>query len=417
MAVIFPFKGFLPDRSRVSEVVSRPFDSYTMKQVEAVIKKTPHSFLSIVKPELDHGKRTKPDNPEAQRKSRRKFESFVQNGVLVPSVSDAFYVYRQVKPDFTYTGILATISAVDYHNGTIKIHEQTLQKKEEKLKDYLKVVGINAEPVMFTYPHVHTIDELVNSITQSEPYADFEMEGKRHLLWEITDKHLISEIETQFASIERVYVADGHHRSASSVLLNDELRNEKGDVSNSAPWSRFLGVFFPDNNMQLLEFNRLVKGLESVDSLDILQKLSVNFDVQLIHEELYTPHAPLEFSMYVDGAWYSLKLKHALINELLSEKLDANVLTQRVLSPVFGIEDLRNDERIGFLSGLKGPSELKRLVDKGEYQIAFGLFPVRMEQFFSFSDQDRIMPPKTTWFEPKLLNGLVIYDIYPEKHQ
>jgi uncharacterized protein (DUF1015 family) len=415
MAVIFPFKGLLPERCRVSEVVSRPFDSYTMKQVETIIKKTPNSFLSIIKPELDLGKRTKPDNPEAQRKSRKKFERFVQQGVLVPSTSEAFYIYRQVRPDFTYTGILATISATDYHNGTIKIHEQTLQKKEEKLKEYLKVVGINAEPVMFTYPHVHAIDELVNSITQSEPYADFEIEGKRHMLWEVANSELVREIESQFTTVERVYVADGHHRSASSVLLNEELSTETGDLSNTAPWSKFLGVFFPDHNMQLLEFNRLVKGLETVDSLSIIQKLSINFDVQLIHENSYHPHAPLEFSMYVDSAWYSLKLKHALINDLLSEKLDANVLTQRILNPIFGIEDLRNDDRIGFLSGLKGPSELKRLVDKGEYQIAFGLFPVRMEQFFEFSDQGRIMPPKTTWFEPKLLNGLVIYDIYPER--
>ena len=416
MAVLHPFKGIIPALSQVNEVVSRPFDSYTMKQVESVIKKTPNSFLSIIKPELEQGKRTKPDNPEAQRESRKKFQAFVNDGVLETSSKEVYYVYRQMRPDFKYTGILATIAASNYHNGTIKIHEQTLQKKEEKLKDYLRVVGINAEPVMFTYPHVHAIDELVNSIANQKPYADFEMEGKRHLLWEVNDDTLISEIKHQFEGVERVYLADGHHRSASSVLLSEELAKEKNDYSDNAPWSRFLGVFFPDHNMQLLEFNRLVKGLDVVDSLDILQKLSSDFDVQLVHEDFYQPHAPLEFSLYVDHQWYSLKLKHSQINDQLSEKLDAILLTQRILSPLFGIEDLRNDDRVGFTSGLKGPAELKRLVDKGDYQLAFGLFPVRMEQFFEFSDKGRIMPPKTTWFEPKLLNGLVIYDIYPEQH-
>ena len=415
MALLYPFKGILPNREILSEVVSRPFDSYTMKQVESIIKQTPHSFLSIIKPELDAGKRTKPDNPEAQKKSRQKYLKFLENGHLLESEAEKFYIYRQIKPTFTYTGILATISTEDYHNGTIRIHEQTLQKKEEKLKDYLKIVGLNAEPVMFTYPHMHEMDELMNHLTSSAPYADFEMEGKHHQLWEVSEEKDIVQLQSIFSRIPSVYVADGHHRSASSVLLADELHQELDREEEHPSWSRFLGVFFPDHNLQLFEFNRLVKGLERFDIMEILHQLGEEFDVELVDEENFHPHAPYHFSMYAENRWYNLKLKAEAQSDDFGDKLDAILLTQRILKPLFGIEDLRNDERIGFSSGIKGAAELKRLVDKGDYQLAFGLFPVRMEQFFSFSDQGRIMPPKTTWFEPKLLNGLVVYDIYPDQ--
>ncbi len=412
MAHLFPFKGFLPKKEIVSEVISKPFDSYTLRQVESVIKKTPHSFLSIVKPELDKGRRTKPDNPEAQKKSRLKFQDFQAKGFLNVAEKEEFYIYRQSKPDFVYTGLLATISAADYHNGTIKIHEQTLQRKEEKLKDYLKIVGINAEPVMFTYPHDSQIDYLMNELTRLEPYADFTIDGKRHQLWKVADDESLNAIKQSFLRIEKVYVADGHHRSASSVLLDQELREETGDLSQTAGWSRYMGIFFPDHNMQLFEFNRLVKGLDEIIIAEFIGKLSNIFTVEKLDSDLYQPQQLHEFSMYVNSSWYSLKLRPDKADSDLSNKLDANLLTHHILSPILGIKDLRNDDRIDFISGLKGVSELKRLVDKGDYQMAFGLFPVSMEQFFDFSDQGRIMPPKTTWFEPKLLNGLVIYDIY-----
>lgn len=412
MAHLFPFKGFFPRKEIVQEVVSNPFDSYTLRQVEAQIKKVPHSFLSIVKPELDKGKRTKPDNPLAQKKSREKFLAFCEKNILQSSEKEEFYIYRQSKPDFVYTGLIATIAAADYHNGTIKIHEQTLQRKEEKLKDYLKTVGINAEPVMFTYPHVSEIDHLMNEICEGDCYADFEMNGKRHQLWRVIEENDIERLKKSFLSVEKVYVADGHHRSASSVLLDQELREETGDLSGEAGWSKYLGIFFPDHNMQLLEFNRLLKGISGFEIEDLVKKLSPVFDVQKQDVEMFQPTSLHEFSMYTKSGWYSLKLREDNVDSDLSNKLDANLLTHHVLSPVFGISDLRNDERIDFMSGLKGTKELKRLVDKGDYQVAFGLYPVEMEQFFDFSDQGRIMPPKTTWFEPKLLNGLVIYDIY-----
>ena len=411
MAQLFPFKGILPASDKTEQVISRPFDKYTKKEVEAIVKDNSFSFLNIIKPELANGKSTRPDNPEAQRKSRQKFEQFLANATVIKAEHERYYIYRQVKSNFTYTGILATISSADYRNGTIKIHEQTLAPKEEKLKDYLKVVGINAEPVMFTYPHKSSIDELVNEFTGREPYASFHFDDKDHLLWEIADEASIARIRHEFEGVERVYVADGHHRSASSVLLSEELVNETGDSSGNADWSRFMGIFLPDHNLQLFEFNRLVKDTGGLSTLEILEQLADDFEIGLIDQELYKPHALHEISMYTEGKWYSLKLRADRQNDQLEDKLDANLLSKHVLAPVFHIMDLRNDDRISFLSGLLGAEEMKRQVDKGAYAVAFGLFPVSMEQFFSFSDRGKIMPPKTTWFEPKLLNGLVIYDI------
>jgi uncharacterized protein (DUF1015 family) len=411
MAKLFPFQGILPSPDFTERVISKPYDKYSKSEVEEIVKQNPASFLNIIKPELANGQSTKPDNPEAQLKSRQKFEHFLENHILTKASNKRYYIYRQVKSDFTYTGIIATISSDDYHNGVIKIHEQTLAPKEEKLKDYLRVVGINAEPVMFTYPHRQEIDELVNMLTRETAYASFHFDSKEHVLWEISNPSHIELIRMAFEGVESVYVADGHHRSASSVLLAQELAKETDDFSGNADWSRFLGIFFPDHNLQLFEFNRLVKDIGSLSLAEILEMLSADFEITLINQTNYKPQMIHEISMYIAGNWYSLKLKHDLQNIRLEDKLDANILSQHILSPLFNITDLRNDERIGFLSGLQGSDELKRLVDTGKYAAAFGLFPVSMEQFFSCSDQGKIMPPKTTWFEPKLLNGLVIYDI------
>lgn len=405
MTLIHPFRGVLPLREKVSQVISKPYDKYPLSEVKEIVQSNPESFLHIIKPELASGKRTKPDNPEALKKSRLKFLDFLQSNVLHKVDTDSYFIYRQVKPNFVYTGLLATIDAVAYRDGRIKIHEQTLAPKEGKLKDYLKVVGINAEPVMFTYPHRHEIDELMNRLTSNEPYADFHFDGKQHLLWQVSSQGDVDALVSAFEPVNKVYVADGHHRSASSVLLAEEMADQHPGAS------RFMGIFIPDHNLQLFEFNRLVKDTGGLSKEEIILQLSEDFEVSLQATEHFQPARLHEFSMYIDSEWYSLKLKHDQINDQLSDKLDANILSQRILAPIFGIADLRNDNRIDFLSGLNGTEELKRLVDSGKFAVAFGLFPVSFEQFFDFSDRGKMMPPKTTWFEPKLLNGLVIYDL------
>lgn len=405
MSLIHPFRGVLPLREKVPNVISKPYDKYHLSEVKDLVQSNPESFLNIIKPDMAAGKRSKLDGIETLKKSRNKFLEFLKNGVLQKVESDSYFIYRQVKPNFIYTGLLATIDAAAYRDGRIKIHEQTLAPKEGKLKDYLKVVGINAEPVMFTYPHRHDIDELMNRLTAGEPYADFQFDGKQHLLWKISKPADIEAIVSAFEPVDKVYVADGHHRSASSVLLAEEMANQHPGAA------RFMGIFIPDHNLQLFEFNRLVKDIGELTKEEIISRLAEDFDVALQSGTHFQPARLHEFSMYIDSEWYSLKLRNDQINDQLGDKLDANILSQRILAPIFGIADLRNDNRIDFLSGLNGTDELKRMVDSKKFALAFGLFPVSFEQFFDFSDRGKMMPPKTTWFEPKLLNGLVIYDL------
>jgi len=410
MPRLFPFRGIIPAKAQVEKVVSKPFEKYSRKEIEALLAGNRSSFLNIIKPEINKETKSSLNQEEILKKSRAKFHEFIEKGILQKANSARFYIYRQTKPDFVYTGLIAAISAEDYINGSIKIHEQTLSKKEEKLKDYLKIVGINAEPVMFTYPHQFEIDQLITQLCESIPCFEFSFDEKKHLFWEIDAPEAIEKLENSFQRIEHVYLADGHHRSASSFLLSKELAFED-KTNKDKPSSRFLGIFFPDHNLQLLEFNRLLKDTNSLSEQQILEQLSIDFTVERMNVDQFKPRMLHEISMYLAGHWYSLKFKFERMNEQLTEKLDANILSQNILSRVFGIKDLRVDNRIDFLSGLYDSTELKKLVDSGKFEVAFGLYPVSFEQFFAFSDAGFMMPPKTTWFEPKLLNGLIIYDL------
>jgi len=403
MIHIRPFKGYRPSQEHVTDLVSLPFDKYTVEETVQIAKQNTKSYINIIKPELAKGKRTKPYNKEAQNKSRKKFKEFVKKGYLTQDVTPCYYLYKIIKPDFIHKGIIASIASEDYHSGKIKKHEQTLAKKEEKLKDYLKVVGINAEPVMFTYPHKSEIDEMVDRLSYREPDIRFLQGQDEHLLWIIKEEKDLNEIRERFEQIDSVYIADGHHRTASSVLLSDELAAK----NPQSPQAGFMGIFFPDHNLQLFEFNRLVKDTDGKTAEEIIKKIKKDFVVEMIDKHTYQPEAIHHFGMYIEGKWYKLTPKpKTKINDL-----DADTLSNKILKPVFGIKDLRHDDRIGFLSGKKGTEALTQAVDSGDYAVAFALFPVTFDQFFQFSDEGRIMPPKTTWFEPKLLNGLVIYDL------
>jgi uncharacterized protein (DUF1015 family) len=409
MAEIFPFRGYLPGHDLAARVVSKPYDKYTISEVEQIVRSNPVSFLHVIKPDLASGIKRNPADPESLKRSREQFKYFAKTGVFHQSERPSFYIYRQEKPAFTYTGIVATILSADYRNDTIRIHEQTLALKEEKLKDYLQIVGINAEPVMFTYPHTEEIDALMNRLTATSPAADFIADGKRQLLWMIHEPEDIRKIKDAFVGIRHVYVADGHHRSASSVLLSEELEQRFPDAPSDAPWRSFMGIFFPDHNLQLLAFNRLLKDTGGISSNEILEKLALNFHLEKLGSENFKPRHKLEFSMYMEGNWYAIRFKE--IPPGAEDQLDAELLNLHILSPIFGVQDLRKDPRIDFIPELEGSSAMREMVNNGKAALAFGLYPVSFRQFFSFSDQGKTMPPKSTWFEPKLLNGLVVYDL------
>lgn len=398
-----PFKGYRPPQEIVTEVVSLPFDQYSKEETLRIAKTNPKSFINIIKPELAEGKRTLPYDKNAQGKSREKFKAFVQQGYLIQDSKPCFYIYKIVKPDFVHKGVIAAIASEEYHHGKIRRHEQTLTKKEEKLKEYLKVVGINAEPVMFTYPYRGEIDEMVDRLSNREPEMHFPIGEDKHLLWVINQEHEVNEIKKKFETLDAVYIADGHHRTASSVLLSYELA-----LNNpNHPATAFMGIFFPNHNLRLYEFNRLLKDLNAHTPEKILSELKKDFDVTLIPKDHIKPEKMHEFGLYLDGKCYRLRLKTNAGHQVL----DADLLNEKILSPIFHVHDPRHDERIGYISGVKGYQAAIDLVDNGDYALAFLLYPVSFEQFFAFSDQGKIMPPKTTWFEPKLLNGLIIYDL------
>jgi len=403
MIHIRPFKGYRPPQEIVENLVSRPFDSYTLEQTTQIVKENPKSYLNIIKPELAKGKRTKPYDKNAQDKSRKKFKTFVKDKFLVQDPSPCYYIYKIMKPDFIHKGVIAAIASEDYFSGKIKKHEQTLEKKEEKLKDYLKVVGINAEPVMFTYPHRSEIDELIDRLSYREPVIRFQKGDEVHLLWVVSALEEQEEIKLKFEKLDSVYIADGHHRTASSALLSKELAENKPNH----PAASFMGIFFPDHNLQLFEFNRLVKDKNGKTSQAILEEIGKFFKVAAVGKEHFKPAALHCFGMYLDNKFYQLIPK----KKQKTNTLDADLLAENILTPIFGIEDMRSNDRIGYQSGKQGIDKLVQAVDSGAFEVAFALFPVSFEQFFHNSDEGKIMPPKTTWFEPKLLNGLVIYDL------
>ena len=408
MAQIFPFKAKRPRLGKALQVASLPYDQYASNEVTEILKYNPDSFLHVVQPSLLKGIKSTGSEITLLEQSRANFNKMVESGTLVSDDKNCFYVYRQEKSDFVHTGIIAAIQSTEYKNGSIKIHEQTLATKEEKLKDYLSVVGINAEPVLFTYPANHQMDELINKITAENPEEHFEKDGKKHSLWVVWNDDQIKQIHQIFKEIGHVYVADGHHRSASSALLSEAL---SGSFPENHPNQRFMGVFFPHHNVQLFEFNRLVKDLNGHSLPTFLNLLNEDFEVENNGNEVYKPKMQHEFGMYLEKNWYKLKLKSNSINPDLGEKLDANILNQKILQPVFGIKDLRREKRMGYLTGKEPISKLEQLVNQGKFKVAFTLFPVSVEQFFQFSDEGKMMPPKTTWFEPKLLNAFVVYDL------
>lgn len=416
MAVILPFKGIRPVKDKVHLVASRSVDGYDASELHSKLASNPYSFLHVISPDFSEGKKTKPGSLERLKKVKAKYQKFVDEQILVKDTVPAYYVYQQHKDNFVYTGIIACTSIDDYINGTIKIHEQTITEREEKLMHYLEVCDFNAEPVLFSYPNDSRIDELTSATIVKEPIYDFTTTDRvRHKLWMITDPATVTDIRDRFATIPAVYIADGHHRSASSALLGKARRAEKGSYTGKEAFNYYLGIFFPESQLKIFDFNRVVKDLNGLNTQSFLEKLQQHFTVTPKGHELYKPVQKHNFSMYIEDNWYSLDPKKELIhNEEPVGSLDASILSEYILSPILNIHDLKTDKRIGFVSGIKGMKELKNQVDHWNFKVAFGLYPVEMEQLKHIADTNNIMPPKTTWVEPKMRSGLVIYGLGDE---
>jgi len=410
MANIIPFRAIRPAKDKVHMVVSRSIAVYSRRILNAKLETNPYSFLHVIKP--DHFDKKKSKSIQLFKKVRAKFENFCDEEILSKDDNESFYVYRQVKPEGTYTGIIAGVSIDDYINGKIKVHEQTLTKREKVFEKYLSICNFNAEPVLLTYPDQNRIEQVVETVTEKEPLFDYSTPDRlRHQLWSVDNYHNITELIESFGEVDSVYIADGHHRSASSALLGKRKRKENPSYTGKEGYNYLLAYFIPESQLAIYDFNRLVKDLNNKNVKDLISKISVHFKVEK-QNSIYKPTCRHEFSMYLENEWYKLNLKSQEVTVSNPvEGLDSSILTRYILTPILGISDLKTNSRISFLGGLKGMEGLQKEVDKDRAKIAFGLYPVGVEQLKTIADTGNIMPPKTTWIEPKLRSGLTIFEL------
>jgi len=416
MATVLPFKALRPVNDKVHLVASRSVDGYNTSELKDKLSGNPYTFLHVINPDFDDGKRTRPGSRERLMKVKNRFKSFIREKIFKRDEKPAYYIYRQIKNDAQYIGIIACTSIDDYLNGVIKVHEQTITQREEKLKEYLDVCEFNAEPVLFCYPNDNTLDQLITSVSESRPDYDFTTTDKvQHTLWVVNDDKRVSTIAKRFETIPSIYIADGHHRSASSALLGNVRRKSHKGYTGKEAFNYYLGIFFSETQLKIFDYNRVVKDMNGLTVPVLLQELGKKFTVQKVEETVFKPGRKHELSMYVCGHWYSLAAKEGTYDSSNPvSSLDASILTEHILSPLFGIHDLKIDKRIGFIPGIKGPEALKKTVDEGKAEIAFGLYPVTMEHLKWIADSNNIMPPKSTWVEPKMRSGLVIYSFDEE---
>lgn len=413
MANVQPFKAFRPARDKVHLVASRSYISYSTKDLRSKLDENPYTFLHILNPEYKNKIKTKANSIERFKNIRKRFNDFVEQQIITQDERPSFYLYRQVKDGHPYLGIIGCASVEDYYNRVIKKHEATIERREEIFKEYIKTVEINAEPVCFTYPNHHTIDRITQQKVLERAEYDFTTTNKvRHTFWVIDHPDEVLAIQEAFAEVDSLYIADGHHRSASSALLGKELKTQNPNHTGKEKYNYFMGIFIPENELQIFEFNRLVKDIGGMSEKDFLKALNKSFEVLFVDQPLFIPRKVHEIGMYFKNKWYCLIPKKGLCDESDPvSSLDVSILTNHLLAPILGIKDLRTDERIYFKGGLEGVEALVKAVDSGKAKVAFAHYPVSMEQLKAIADADEIMPPKSTWIEPKLRSGLTVYSI------
>jgi len=414
MAIIKPFKGIRPPQNLVEKVASRPYDVLNSEEARAEAEGNPLSLYHIIKPEIDFEPGTDEHEEKVYNKAAENFAKFRKEGWLVQDAQEKYYVYAQTMNGKTQYGLVVCAHIDDYMNANIKKHELTRRDKEEDRMKHVRVNNANIEPVFFAYPHQDELDAIVAIVIKGIPTYDFVAagDGFGHHFWMIDDAKTIARITELFSGIPSLYIADGHHRSAAAALVGVEKRKQNPNHTGNEEYNYFMAVCFPDNQLNIIDYNRLVKDLNDLSNEDFLAKLAVNFDVELKGTEIYKPNKLHNFALYLSGKWYSLTAKAGTYNDNDPiGVLDVTISSDLILNEVLGIKDLRSDKRIDFVGGIRGLGALAKRVDSGEMRVALALFPVSMEQLINIADTGNIMPPKTTWFEPKLRSGLVIHEL------
>ena len=409
MVRIKPFQGVRPPKQYASEVASRPYD--VLNSAEAKAEATERSLLHIIKPEIDFDPIADEHSEVVYQKAVENFQLWQQRGWLERDGKECYYVYAQTMEGRTQYGLVMCCHFEDYLSGAIKKHELTRPDKEEDRMIHVRNQRANIEPVFFAYPDNAEIDAIVNRVIQAPAEYDFTAaDGFGHQLWVIDDEQTCSRITEIFKSIPALYVADGHHRTAAAARVGAECKANNPNHTGEEEYCYFLAVTFPESHLRIIDYNRVVKDLNGLSSEQFLAALDADFVVEKVGEDIYTPNALHNFSLYLDGCWYSLTAREGTYddNDPIGV-LDVTVLSNLVLDKVLDIKDLRTSKRIDFVGGIRGLGELKRRVDSGEMKAAFALYPVSMRQLIDIADTGNIMPPKTTWFEPKLRSGVVIH--------
>ncbi|MDY5192516.1 MAG: DUF1015 domain-containing protein [Bacteroidaceae bacterium] len=414
MARVKPFKGLRPPRELVEQVESRPYDVLDSDEARAEAGNNEKSLYHIIKPEIDFPVGTSEYDARVYERAAENFAKFQREGWLVQDADDHYYVYAQTMNGHTQYGIVVGAAVDDYMNGVILKHELTRRDKEEDRMKHVRVCDANIEPVFLAYPDDDVLDAVVARYTLQEPEYDFiaPVDGFRHQFWIIDKEEDITAVTERFALMPHLYIADGHHRTAAAALVGAEKAKANPAHTGTEEYNYLMAVCFPASQLTILDYNRVVKDLNGHSPAEFLALLEKDFLVSPQGTEPYRPARLHEFSLYLKGEWYSLMLKPGLVDETDPiESLDVSISSKRILDEILGIKDLRSDKRIDFVGGLRGLSELKRRVDSGEMQMALALYPVSMQQIIRIADSGNIMPPKATWFEPKLRSGLVVHKL------
>ena len=414
MAIIRPFKGLRPPKDLVEQVQSRPYDVLDSEEARAEAAGNEKSLYHIIKPEIDFPVGTSEYAPEVYAKAAENFQMFQDKGWLVQDQQAGYYIYAQTMNGKTQYGLVVCAYVDDYLNGVIKKHELTRRDKEEDRMKHVRVNDANMEPVFFAYPDNEQLSAIISKYVVAEPEYDFVAQGDgfRHQLWLIQDQNDLDAITSAFADIPYLYIADGHHRSAAAALVGAEKAKQNPNHKGDEEYNFFMAVCFPACQLTILDYNRVIKDLNGLSSLKFLSLLGENFVVTPMGAECYRPAKLHEFSLYLDGEWYKLELLPGKADDNDPIKsLDVSISSDLILDQILGIKDLRSDKRIDFVGGLRGLEELKRRVDNGEMRMALALHPVSMQQIINIADSGNIMPPKATWFEPKLRSGLVVHKL------
>ena len=412
MAVLKAFKGLRPPKAIAKKVASRPYDVLNSQEAREEAKGNEYSLLHIIKPEIDLPEGTNLYSQQVYDKAAENFAAFRNNGWLVKDEQESLYIYAQTMNGKIQYGLVGCAAVEDYMTGVIKKHELTRPDKEEDRMKHVRVNNANMEPVFFSYPAVKEIDSIIDWVVgNNEPEYDFISEdGIGHQFWIIKDQGGIQTLINLFDEIPYTYVADGHHRTAAAALVGREKKNANKNHSGDEEYNFFLAVHFPDDQLTIIDYNRVVKNLNGLSKEAFMDALMEGFVIEEKGEDEYRPIKLHNFSMYLEGKWYSLTARQGTFDDTDPiGVLDVTILSNQILDKILDIKDLRRDKRIDFVGGIRGIGELKKRVDSGEMAVAFALYPVSMKQLINIADSGNIMPPKTTWFEPKLRSGLVVH--------